>query len=229
VHIEIENRPASSVAVVTLEPNELIRGESGAMVAMSSNVEIQTHGPLKGAGGLMRNLKRTMLSGESFFTNTYTARGGRGQVTFAPSLSGDLAVHSLMPADDLFVQGSSYVAAPDSVTIDTRWQGLTRGFLSGENFFFLHCKGSGPVVMNAFGGIQTLDLDGELVIDTGHLVAFTGGLQYEIGKAARGWISTWLSGEGFVLRMRGRGRLYLQTRNPSEFGRSVGRMLPARG
>jgi uncharacterized protein (TIGR00266 family) len=229
VHIEIENRPASSVAVVTLEANELIRGESGAMVAMSSNVEVQTQGPMKGAGGIMRNLKRAMLSGESFFTNTYAARGGQGQVTFAPSLAGDLVVHPLAPDHELFIQGSSYVAAPDSVVIDTKWQGLTRGLLSGENFFFLHCRGSGPVVMNAFGGIQALDLDGELVVDTGHLVAFTGGLSYEIGKAARGWIKTWLSGEGFILRMRGRGRLYLQTRNPSEFGRSVGRMLPPRG
>jgi uncharacterized protein (TIGR00266 family) len=228
VHIEIQNRPASAVAVVTLEPDESVRAESGAFLSMSPNVEIHTQGPLRGAGGLMRNLKRAMLSGESFFTNTYQARGGRGQVTFAPSLTGDLVVHPLSPDHELFIQGSSYVAAPDSVLIDTKWQGLTRGLLSGESFFFLHCRGNGPVVMNAFGGLQPIDLDGELVVDTGHLVAFTSGIHYDIGKAAHGWIQTWLSGEGFVLRLRGRGRLYLQTRNPSDFGRAIGRMLPPR-
>lgn len=229
MHIEIQHRPTSSVAVVTLEPDERIRAESGAMVSMTANVETQTQGPMSGAGGLMKNLKRAFLSGETFFTNTFAARGGRGQVVFAPSLPGDLAVHPLSPDHELFVQGASYVAAPDTVTVDTRWQGFTRGLLGGENFFFLHCTGSGPVVVNAFGGIEALDLDGELVVDTGHLVAFTSGLDYEIGKASRGWIGSFLSGEGFVMRVRGRGRLYLQSRNPTEFGRTVGRMLPSRG
>lgn len=228
MHIEIRHRPASAVAIVTLEPDESVRAESGAMVSMSPNIETQTQGPMAGKGGLMKGLKRAFLSGESFFTNTYLARGGRGQVQFAPSLTGDIAVHPLSPDHELFVQGSSYVAAPDTVEIDTKWQGLTRGLMSGESFFFLHCRGTGPVVMNAFGGIQPVDLDGELVVDTGHLVAFTSGISYDISKAAKGWIQSWLSGEGFVLRMRGRGRVYLQTRNPSEFGKTVGRLLPPR-
>lgn len=229
MHVDIQNRPASAVAVVTLEEGEQIRAESGAMLTMSPGIQIATDGPLRGAGGIMRNLKRAFLSGESFFTNTFTARGGRGEVTLAPNLPGDLAVHPLAPDHELFVQGTSYVAAPDSVEVDTRWQGFSRGLLGGENFFFLHCRGQGPVVLNAFGGIEARDLDGELVLDTGHLVAFTSGLQYDIDKAARGWIQSFLSGEGFVLRLRGRGRVYMQTRNPNDFGNKVGAMLPPRG
>jgi uncharacterized protein (TIGR00266 family) len=195
------------------------------MIGMTNNVQVQTSGPMgRGAGGLFRGLKRAVLGGETFFTNTFTAIGSSGEVMLAPALCGDMIVHELR-GDQLFIQGSSYVAAPDSVQIDTRWQGF-RGFLSGETLFFLQAHGHGPVLINAFGAIETIDLDGELVLDTGHLVAFTSGIDYEIGTASSGLIASWLSGEGFVLKMFGRGRLYVQSRNPEEYGRTVGGRLP---
>jgi uncharacterized protein (TIGR00266 family) len=138
-----------------------------------------------------------------------------------------MVVHELMPDHELFIQGSSYVAAPDSVQIDTKWQGL-KALFSGETFFFLAARGRGPVLLNAFGAIETLDVEGELIVDTGHLVAFTSGLNYEVTKASDGWISSFLSGEGLVLRIYGKGRLYLQSRNPAEYGKNVGPQLPPR-
>lgn len=229
MNIDVQYRPAHSLAVVSLEASESIRAEAGAMVSMSAGVEVETDGPMsKRSGGFLKGLKRAILGGESFFTNLYKApTGGPAQVTFAPSLCGDMVVHPLAIGEDLMIQGSSYVAAPDSVTIDSKWQGF-KGFLSGETMFFLKASGQGPVVLNAFGAIETIDLNGELILDTGHLVAFTGGLQYEISKASRGLIASFLSGEGLVLRFRGRGKLYVQSRNPSEYGSSVGRRLPPR-
>ncbi|MCB9542407.1 MAG: TIGR00266 family protein [bacterium] len=225
--IDIEYRPAHALAVVRLAEGEAIRAESGAMVSMSSNLALATDGPLsKKNGGLLAGLKRAVLGGETFFTNTFTARGGRGEVTLAPTLCGDMVIH-VLDGDDLFIQGQSYVAAPDTVALDTRWQGF-KGFFSGESLFFLKASGQGPVILNAFGAIHAIDLDGELIVDTGHLVAFTAGIAYEIGTANRGLIASYLSGEGLVLRMRGRGRLYLQTRNPGEYGHNVGRRLPPR-
>jgi uncharacterized protein (TIGR00266 family) len=230
MNITIENRPAHSVAVVQLDVGEHIRAEAGAMLSYTPNIQVTTEGPSsRGAGGLLKNLKRAMLSGETFFTNLYTAVQAPGQLTFAPNLCGDMVVHDLAPPEELFIQGSSYVAAPDSVQIDTRFQGFWRGALGGENFFFLHATGAGPVVINAFGGISCMDLHSqEIVVDTGHLVAFTSGIDYAIDKAARGLIASWLSGEGFVLRLRGTGRVYVQTRNPNDFGSHVGARLPPR-
>lgn len=224
--IDIEYRPAHSLAVVRLAPGESITAESSAMVSMSSGMQISTDGPMsKKKGGFLKNIGRAFLGGETFFTNTFTAPGG-GEVTLAPTLCGDMAIHELN-GDELMIQGSSYVAAPDSVQINTRWQGF-KGFFSGESLFFLQATGYGPVIINAFGAIDVIDLDGELIVDTGHLVAFTSGLSYEVSKAGEGWISSFLSGEGLVLRMRGHGRLYLQTRNPSEYGSTVGPKLPPR-
>jgi uncharacterized protein (TIGR00266 family) len=228
MRFEILYRPAHSLAVVHLDSNETIRAEASAMISMTRNIQVATTGPMNRAtGGILGTLKRAMLGGETFFTNTFTARGSGAHVTLAPALAGDLVVHELAPGRDLFIQGSSYVAAPDSVSLDTKWQGM-KGFLSGETLFFLHARGSGPVLMNAFGAIEVIELDGELIVDTGHLVAFTDGIQYEVTTASTGLIASFLSGEGIVLRVAGRGRLYVQTRNPSEYGAEVGRNLPAR-
>jgi uncharacterized protein (TIGR00266 family) len=228
MQFDIQYRPAHSLAIVHLGPNETVRAEASAMISMTANVRVETTGPLaRGGGGILAGLKRSMLGGETFFTNTFTAAGSPGHVTLAPAVSGDMVTHELRPGEDLLIQGSSYVAAPDSVQLDTRWQGF-KGFFSGENLFFLHASGVGPVLMNAFGAIEVIDLAGELIVDTGHLVAFTSGISYEISTASSGLIASWLSGEGFVLRVSGHGRLYLQSRNPHEYGRSVGSKLPAR-
>jgi uncharacterized protein (TIGR00266 family) len=174
----------------------------------------------------MRGIRRSLLGGESFFTNRFTAHRGPGHVLLAPQLPGDLRVHELT-GEPLLIRGGSYVSAPDSVEIDTQFQGL-KGFLTGESLFFLHASGHGPVLLNAFGAIEALDVTTELVVDTGHVVAFTAGLDYSIEKAGLGWVASYLSGEGFVMRFRGRGRLYLQTRNPDEYGKFLGHKLPPR-
>lgn len=227
MQFEILYRPAHSLAVVHLAPNESIRAEASAMISMTRNIQVATNATSRSTGGLLGGLKRAVLGGESFFTNTFTAVNTAGHVTLAPALAGDLVLHDLAPGSDLFIQGSSYVAAPDSVTLDTKWQGM-KGFLSGETLFFLHARGAGPVLMNAFGSIEIIDLDGELIVDTGHLVAFTGGINYQVTTASPGLIASFLSGEGIVLRVSGRGRLWVQTRNPSEYGAAVGKELPAR-
>jgi uncharacterized protein (TIGR00266 family) len=220
-------RPAHSLAVVELMPNESVRAEASSMISMTRNIRVETSATSRSTGGFLGGLKRAFLGGESFFTNTFTAVGTPGHVTLAPALTGDMIVHELSPSHELFIQGSSYVAAPDSVFIDTKWQGM-KGFFSGETLFFLHAKGQGPVLMNAFGAIQTIDLDGELIVDTSHLVAFTSGIQYRVATASSGLIKSFLSGEGFVLHVTGRGRLYIQSRNPTEYGRAVGSSLPPR-
>ncbi|MCO4763015.1 MAG: TIGR00266 family protein [Myxococcales bacterium] len=227
MQIDIQYRPTFALAVVQLQPGEMVRAESGAMVSMSSHVQVSTDARMGGKGGFVGMLKRSMLGGESFFTNKFTASGSPGEVTLAPALCGDMAVHPLSSDHELFIQGSSFVACQDGITLDTKFQGM-KGFFSGENLFFLKATGDGPVVMNAFGGIEVMDLDGELIVDTGHVVAFTSGLDYKVTKASSGWIDSFLSGEGLVLKFSGRGRLWLQSRNPAEYGKSVGALLPPR-
>ena len=84
--IDIQYRPAYSLAIVDLAAGESVQAESGAMVSMTGNIGIET--AMK--GGLLGAVKRKILGGESLFANTYTAQGAPGQITLAPSLPGDV-------------------------------------------------------------------------------------------------------------------------------------------
>ncbi len=222
-HFEIGYRPAHSLAKVHLQANESLVAESGAMVGMSTNVHMQT----QSTGGLMGGLKR-MFGGESFFRNTFTAQGGPGEVLLAQALCGDMAVLDMTP-QGFFIQNSAYIASTPDVQVETQTGGF-KGFFSGAGVFILKATSQQPgqVLVGAFGGIQELRCEGNLVIDTGHLVAWDGTLTYTIGKSGAGWIASYLSGEGLICDFQGQGRIWIQSRNPVEYGQTVGGMLPPR-
>ena len=221
--VEIGYKPAQAMARVALQNGESFRAESGAMVGMSTNVHMETGS----TGGVMKGLKR-MFGGESFFQNTFTAQGGPGEVLLAHSLSGDMVALPLTP-QGFYIQSSSYIGGDPWVNIETKIGGF-KSFFAGEGVFVLKATAQqeAQVLVGAFGGIQELVCDGNLVIDTGHLVAWDATLEYSVGKSASGWIASFLSGEGLVCHFRGQGRIWIQTRNPAEFGSTLGRLLPPR-
>ena len=67
------------VVICHLDRDESMITESGAMVWMSPNMEMDTVG-----GGIGKVFGR-MFSGERLFQNIYTARGGEGLIAFASS------------------------------------------------------------------------------------------------------------------------------------------------
>ena len=69
----------------------------------------------------------------------------------------------------------------------------------------------------------------ELVVDTGHLVAFTDGLEYSIGKVG-GLRSLALGGEGLVMRFQAGdgGRVWIQTRNLVSLAEQIVPFMPSR-
>jgi uncharacterized protein (TIGR00266 family) len=210
-------RPVYSLLEVEMQQGESICAEAGAMVTMSPTIDIQT----SARGGILSSLKRSMLGGESFFQNTYTCRQGAGIVTFGPSYMGD--IEQIPMVGEWFVQSGAYLASTPQLGIDTKFQGL-KGLFSGESLFFLRVFGQGDLFISSFGAVHAIDLkQGEDVrVDTGNLVAFQQGINYSVEKVG-GIKSTMLSGEGLVLRLRGPGRVYIQTRSPGTF---VGWLYP---
>ena len=107
-----------------------------------------------------------------------------------------------------------------------------KSFFAGEGAFLLKATASTPneqVIIGAFGGIQEMVCEGELIVDTGHLVAWDSSLQYKVTKSGSGLIASFLSGEGLVCKFTGQGRVWIQTRHPQEFGSTLGRMLTPTG
>lgn len=218
--------PAYTLAVCRLEPGERVMAEAGAMVTQDAHVRMETSASQgKGVGGFLKGLGRSMFLGESFFRNTFTAEGAPGEVTFAPSLPGDIALCELK-GQDLVIQQTSYLASATTVEIETKWGGF-RSFFGEGKLFWIRAFGDGPLALNAFGAIKELDIDGSFIIDTGHIVAFEPTLDFRIEKVGS-WFSTIFSSEGLVCHFEGKGRLYMQTRNPGEFGGLVGPKLPPR-
>ncbi|MFW6051819.1 MAG: TIGR00266 family protein [Myxococcota bacterium] len=222
MRIEVLYRPAHSLAKVGLSAGESVVAESGALVGMSTNVRMQTS-----SGGVVGGLKR-MFGGESFFRNTFTAEGSDGEVLLAHALCGDMVALEMTP-QGYYLQSSAFVASTAGVDVQTRIGGL-KSLFAGEGLFLLQAtsRGAGSLLVGAFGGVEEIAVDGHLAIDTGHLVAWDGNLQWSVGRSGAGWVASWLSGEGLVCRFEGRGRVWIQTRNPAAYGREVGRLLPPR-
>lgn len=220
MQVDVLYKPSQSLARVWLAPGESIMAESGAMVGMTPNVTIQTQ-----SGGLMSGLKR-IFGGESFFRNTFTAQGGtQGEVLFATPLCGDMAVIDIGQRQ-WCIQNGAYVAS--SPTVDVATKAGVKGFFSGAGFFVLESRGHGQIIIGSFGAMEAVQVDGSMVIDTGHIVAWESTLSYQLSKSGSGWVSSFLSGEGIVCTFQGQGLLYIQSRNASEYGQAIGAMLPAR-
>jgi uncharacterized protein (TIGR00266 family) len=210
---EIKHQGAFALAVVNLQPEQAISAEAGAMVSMSANVDL--HSEMK--GGIFGALKRA-VGGESAFVSTFTARGAAGEVTLAPGAPGDIAGIE-MQNQNFLVQSSSYLAGDTSLQVETRFGGA-KSWLGGEGLFLLSVSGAGLLLVSSFGAIHRKRLrPGEqYVVDTGHLVAWEGHMQYNLRKAAKsGFFRSFLSGEGMVAEFAGPGEILIQTRNLAAF------------
>ena len=223
--VEISHGPGNSFAHLRLAPGETAVSEGGAMISMSADVGIETTTHSRGGGGIMKGLKR-MLTGESFFVNKFTAGAQGGEVRVAATLAGDMTMLELSGAR-FIVQSGAFVAAEDSVKMDLSWQGFKTLFAK-EGLFWINLSGSGKIVINSFGAIYPIDIDGEHIVDTGHIVAFEETLNFKLSKAGGSWVSSFLGGEGLVCRFSGRGRVWCQSHNPSAFGRILGPKLRPR-
>ena len=218
MHVELISRPANAAAKVSLAAAETVTAEGGAMIAMSPDMSVTTRVRKneKGGGGLLKGLARR-LGGEGIFMNYFTAGGSGGDLYLGTALPGDMEVIELDGSGTLMVQNSSFVAHETGVEMDISWGGFKNVF-SGENLIWLKLAGSGKVVINAFGAIYPVRVDGEYVVDTGNIAAFEDTLDFKVTKAAKSLLGSIAGGEGLVARFSGRGTVWCQTHADRTFG-----------
>ena len=85
-------------------------------------------------------------------------------------------------------------------------------------------SGHGKVWLEGYGGIYTRDIQQEYVVDTGHILAYEPTLNLSVGLSG-GIFSSFFGGEGFVSRMKGQGRVYLQSRSIEGLAQWTNRQL----
>ncbi len=225
MNIEIVLGPGSAAAKVALEPQEQLTAEGGSMISMSGDMQIETTTHKKSQGGILKGLKR-MLAGENLFLNHYTAGTEGGEVILATTLPGDMMTYKL-DNENLIVQAGSYVGSSKDVEVNVGWQGF-KSLFSGESAVWLKIGGEGDVIINSFGAIYPVEVDGEYIVDTGHIVAFNETLDFDITKAGGSWISSMLGGEGLVCKFKGKGTVWCQSHNATGFGSTLGPKLKQR-
>jgi uncharacterized protein (TIGR00266 family) len=215
--VTLKHQPSFALAVISLNPNEEIKVEPGAMVSYTDGLTTET----KAEGGLFGGLKR-MVGGESFFQNTWKAPAKGGEMNLAPSLPGDLVVLNIT-GSDFYLQSGAYVASEINVKTDTSWGG-SKGFFGSGSLILLKVSGQGKIVVSCYGAVEEriLAAGERYTVDTGHIVGFDGSISFQVQKVGS-WKSTILGGEGLVCQLTGPGRVLMQTRSEEAF---LGWLLP---
>ncbi|GAB4231584.1 MAG: TIGR00266 family protein [Acidobacteriota bacterium] len=219
---------------IELDPGESAVAEAGAMMYKDPSVQMETifgDGSSSG-GGLMNALLgagKRLLTGESLFITVFTQRGaGKAHVAFGAPYPGTIIPVNLADIGGTLVcQKDSFLAAARGVQIGIYFQRrILTGLFGGEGFIMEKLEGDGWVFVHAGGCVIERELAAgeEIHVDTGCVVAFQNGIQFDIQQVG-GIKSALFGGEGlFFARLVGPGKVWLQS---LPFSRLAGRMLQA--
>ena len=209
------------IVEVELDPGETVIAEAGAMNWMEDGISFEAKmgdgseaqggffGKLLGAG-------KRAISGESIFMTHFTNEGsGKKHVAFAAPYPGHVLPIDLatLQAGELLCQKDAFLCAALGTKIGIAFnKRLGAGFFGGEGFILQRLQGDGMAFVHAGGAVVKKELHGEtLRVDTGCLVAFTQGIDYDIERAGS-LKSMFFGGEGlFLATLQGTGTVYLQS------------------
>jgi uncharacterized protein (TIGR00266 family) len=221
------------VVEIELDPGETVVAEAGAMNWMEEGIAFETKlgdGSRPEAGLLDRLLsaaKRT-IGGESIFMTHFTnAGGGKRRVAFAAPYPGKIIPVDLAKlGGELICQKDAFLCAALGTGISIAFaKRFGAGLFGGEGFVLERLLGDGLAFVHAGGTVIEKELKGETIrVDTGCIVAFSPGLDYDIEMAGN-LKSMFFGGEGlFLATLKGTGKLFLQT---LPFSRLADRIISA--
>lgn len=221
---EIKGEP-TPVVICHVENGETMITESGSMVWMSPNMEMQTT-----AGGFGKVFGR-MFTGENLFQNRYTARGGSGMVAFASSFPGKIVAVQVSPERPVIAQKCAFLAAEEGVDLSVFFQKkIGAGFFGGEGFLLQKLSGRGIAFLEIDGhGEEYFLAPGEkLIVDTGNLAYMDATCSVDI-QTVKGVKNMLFGGEGiFHTVITGPGKVVLQTMPMSALAAALAPLLPSK-
>lgn len=221
---EIKGEP-TPVVICHVENGETMITESGSMVWMSPNMEMQTT-----AGGFGKVFGR-MFTGENLFQNRYTARGGSGMVAFASSFPGKIVAVQVSPERPVIAQKCAFLAAEEGVDLSVFfWKKIGAGFFGGEGFLLQKLSGRGIAFLEVDGhGEEYFLAPGEkLIVDTGNLAYMDATCSVDI-QTVKGVKNMLFGGEGiFHTVVTGPGKVVLQTMPMSALAAALAPLLPSK-
>ena len=226
------------IVEVELDPGESVIAEAGAMNYMEEDIIFEAKmgdgsQPQQGFMQKMISAAGRSLTGESLFMTHFTNQGaGKRRVAFAAPYPGKImALDMASIGGTITCQKDAFLCAALGTQVSIAFQKrLGAGFFGGEGFILQRLVGDGKAFVHAGGTVIKKELRGEtLRVDTGCLVAFTEGIQYDIERAGS-LKSMFFGGEGlFLATLRGHGTVFLQSLPFSRLADRVIQHAPAAG
>lgn len=208
------------IVEVELDPGETVIAEAGAMNYMEDGISFEAKmgdgsQPDTGFMGKLMGAGKRMLTGESIFLTHFTNNGsGKRRVAFAAPFPGKIIPMNLAQlGGPVLCQKDAFLAAALGTSVGIAFtKKLGAGFFGGEGFILEKLQGDGMAFIHAGGTIVEKKLQGQtLRIDTGCIVAFTSGIEYDIQRAGN-LKSMFFGGEGlFLATLSGTGTVWLQS------------------
>ena len=208
------------VVEVELDPGEKIIAEAGSMNYIDEGISFEARmgdgsKPDDGIFGKLLNAGKRVLTGESLFLTHFTNNGpGKQRAAFAAPYPGKIIAIDLKNiGEEIICQKDAFLCAALGTEVSIAFnRRLGRGFFGGEGFILQRLRGDGMAFIHAGGTVVHRKLAGEtLRVDTGCLVAFSPGIDYDI-QLAGSLKSMFFAGEGiFLATLRGHGDVWLQS------------------
>lgn len=207
---------------IELDPNETVVAESGSFMYMDNDIQMETifgDGSKSGGNSFMDKLLgagKRLLTGESLFMTAFSNLGAQKRVVaFAAPYAGKIIPLDLYELGGKIVcQKDAFLCAAKGVSVGIEFQRkLGTGLFGGEGFIMQKLEGDGMTFVHAGGHVMERELKAgeKLRIDTGCIVAFTSGVDYDI-EFVKGIKNAIFGGEGlFFATLTGPGKVWLQT------------------
>jgi uncharacterized protein (TIGR00266 family) len=205
---------------IELDPDETVIAEAGAMNYMESDIGFDTK---MGDGSVMEqgffsklwSAGKRMITGESLFMTHFTNQGScKRRVGFSAPYPGTVvAINMATVGEEVVCQKDAFLCAALGTHINIAFnKRLGAGFFGGEGFILERLQGDGMAFVHAGGTVIEKQLENEMLrLDTGCLVAFTKGIDYDI-QLTRGLKSMFFGGEGlFLATLSGTGTVWIQS------------------
>ena len=210
------------VVVCHLENGEKMITESGSMVWMTPNMQMETSG-----GGLGKMFSRA-FSGENRFQIIYTARGS-GMITFGSSFPGRIVPLEIGPGREMILQKKAFLAAEAGVSLSIHFnKKLGSGLFGGEGFIMQRLSGQGVAFAEIDGELVEYQLEAgqQLVVDTGNVAGVEPTVSMNIQQVP-GLKNMVFGGEGvFNTLLTGPGKVWLQTMPISSVAMAIRPFIP---
>ncbi|KJS38685.1 MAG: hypothetical protein VR70_09445 [Rhodospirillaceae bacterium BRH_c57] len=220
---------------VELDPGETVIAEAGAMTYMEDGIDFEAKmgdgsKPESGLFGKLLDAGKRVVTGESLFMTHFTHRGqGKARVAFAAPYPGKIVPIDLSKlGGELICQKDAFLCAAQGTEVSIAFsKRIGAGLFGGEGFILQRLRGDGMAFVHAGGTIIEKKLTGQtLRVDTGCVVGFTTGIDYDIQRAGN-LKSMVFGGEGlFLTTLKGTGTVYLQSLPFSRLAQRVISQIP---